>query len=60
MQRIRDKLKSSEFTAVADVALLAESERYRFVAETLRDAGMECVPMEGFAVWTAWNLRLIT
>ena len=53
VQRIRDKVKSSEFTAVTDVALLAENERHRFVSETLRDAGVESVPMEGFAVWTA-------
>jgi hypothetical protein len=53
VQRIRDKVKSSEFTAVTDVALLAENERHRFVADTLRDAGVESVPVEGFAVWTA-------
>ena len=53
VDRIRDKVKSSEFTAVTDVALLAENERHRFVRETLRDAGVEAVPMEGFAVWTA-------
>lgn len=53
VQRIRDKVKSSEFTAVTDVALLAENDRHRFVAETPRDAGVESVPMEGFAVWTA-------
>ncbi len=53
VQRIRDKVRSSEFTAVTDVALLAENERHRFVADTLRDAGVESVPVEGFAVWTA-------
>ena len=53
VDRIRDKVKSSEFTAVTDVALLAENERHRFVQETLRDAGVESVAMEGFAVWTA-------
>jgi Protein of unknown function (DUF3037) len=53
VERIRSKLNSSEFTAVTDVALVAENERHRFVAETLRDAGVESVPMEGFAVWTA-------
>lgn len=51
--RVRDKVKSSEFAGVTDVALLAENERHRFVAETLRDARIENVPMEGFAVWTA-------
>jgi len=53
VDRIRDKVKSSEFTAVTDVALLAENERHRFVSDTLRDAGVEAVAMEGFAVWTA-------
>ncbi len=53
VERIRSKVNSSEFTAVTDVALVAENERHRFVAETLRDAGVESVPMEGFAVWTA-------
>ena len=52
-ERIRDKVKSSEFTAVTDVHLLADNERHRFVQETLRDAGVEAVPMDGFAVWTA-------
>jgi len=53
VDRIRDKVKSSEFTAVTDVLLVAENERHRFVQETLRDAGVESVPVEGFAVWTA-------
>jgi len=43
----------SEFAAVTDVPLLRENERHRFVRETLRDAGIEPVPMEGFAVWVA-------
>jgi hypothetical protein len=50
---IREKTKSSEFTAVTDVHLLAENERHRFVQETLREAGVESVAMEGLAVWTA-------
>jgi hypothetical protein len=50
---IREKTKSSEFTAVTDVHLIAENERHRFVQETLREAGVESVAMEGFAVWTA-------
>jgi hypothetical protein len=50
---IRKKAVSSEFTAVTDVPLIAENERHRFVQETLREAGVESVPMEGFAVWTA-------
>jgi hypothetical protein len=53
VDRIREKVKSSEFTAVTDVALLAENERHRFVQETLRDAGVDAVPVEAFAVWTA-------
>jgi len=59
VERIRNKVKSSEFTAVTDVHLLAENERHRFVQETLRDAGVEAVPMEGFAVWTAKMRPLI-
>jgi hypothetical protein len=58
-ERIRAKVKSSEFTAVTDVPLLAAQERHRFVHEALRDAGVEAVPMEGFAVWTARMRPLI-
>ncbi|HEV3374819.1 MAG TPA: DUF3037 domain-containing protein [Candidatus Acidoferrum sp.] len=43
----------TEFAAVTDVPLLAGNERHVFVRETLRDAGIEPVPMEGFAVWVA-------
>jgi Protein of unknown function (DUF3037) len=53
VERIRGKVKSSEFTAVTDVHLIAADERHRFVQETLRDAGVEAVAMEGFAVWAA-------
>lgn len=35
---------------MTDIHLIAENERHRFVPETLRDAGVETVPMEGFAV----------
>ena len=59
VERIRNKVKASEFTAVTDVHLLAENERHRFVQETLRDAGVEAVAMEGFAVWTAKMRPLI-
>ncbi len=45
--------QKTEFAAVTDVALNAENERHRFVRDTLRDAGIEPVPMEGFAVWVA-------
>jgi hypothetical protein len=41
-----------EFTAVTDVPL-GDSDRHRFVRDTLRAAGIEPVPREGFAVWVA-------
>lgn len=44
---------ASEFAAVTDVPLLPENDRHRFVRDTLRDAGIEPIPMEGFAVWVA-------
>ncbi len=44
---------ASEFTAVTDVALQPDVDRHRFVRDTLRDAGIEPIPMEGFAVWVA-------
>ena len=53
VERIRSKVAASEFTAVTDVHLVAENERHQFVRETLRDAGVEAVPLEGLAVWTA-------
>jgi len=53
VERIRGKVAVSEFTAVTDVQLIAENERHQFVRETLRDAGVEAVPLEGLAVWTA-------
>lgn len=43
----------SEFAAVTDVPLDASNLRHRFVRDTLRDAGIEPVPMEGFAVWVS-------
>jgi len=43
----------TECAAVTDVALNAENDRHRFVRDTLRDAGIEPVAMEGFAVWVA-------
>jgi len=33
--------------------------RHRFVQDTLRDAGVEAVPMKGFAVWAAKMRPLI-
>jgi len=59
VERIRGKLTSSEFTAVTDVHLVADNERHKFVQETLRDAGVQTVPLEGLAVWTAKMQRLI-
>ncbi|SRR5216683_5071515 len=53
VERIRNKVEASEFTAVTDVRLLAENERHQFVRETLRDAGVQAVALEGLAVWTA-------
>lgn len=44
---------ATEFAAVTDVPLVAGNERHVFVRETLRDAGIEPIPMEGFAVWVA-------
>ena len=53
-QRITAKASlKTEFAAVTDVALNAENDRHRFVRDTLRDAGIEPVAMEGFAVWVA-------
>jgi hypothetical protein len=43
----------TEFAAVTDVALSRDNDRHRFVLETLREVGVEPVPMEGLAVWVA-------
>src|SRR5216683_6986948 len=43
----------TEFAAVTDVALDAGNDRHRFVRDTLREVGIEPIPMEGFAVWVA-------
>ena len=43
----------SEFAAVTDVPLLPENARHRFVRDTLLDAGIQPVPVEGFAVWVS-------
>jgi HipA-like kinase len=53
VEHILKKTHSAEFTVVTGVHLLAENERHRFVQETMREAGVEIVPMEAFAVWTA-------
>jgi hypothetical protein len=50
----------SEFTAVTDVVLQPENGRQQFVSSTLRDARIEAVPLEGFAVWAAKLRPLFT
>jgi hypothetical protein len=53
-ERIQAKAKfASEFAAVTDVPLNDGNDRHRFVRDTLRDVGIEPVPVEGFAVWVA-------
>jgi hypothetical protein len=53
-ERVQSKSSfASEFAAVTDVALQEGNERHRFVRDTLRDVGIEPIPMEGFAVWVA-------
>jgi DUF3037 family protein len=44
---------ASEFTAVTDVPLLEEDGRHRFVRDTLREVGVEPIPVDSFAVWVA-------
>lgn len=46
-------LWKSEFAAVTDLELMEGNLRHRFVRDTLREAGIEPVPMVGFAVWVA-------
>ena len=41
----------TEFTAVTDVQLSRENDRHRFVIDTLREVGVETIPMEGLASW---------
>jgi hypothetical protein len=43
----------TEFAAVTDVPLLRNNDRHAFVLDTLREVGVEPVPMEGLAVWVA-------
>jgi len=40
-----------EFAAVTDVELESGNVRHLFVRDTLRDAGIEPVPLDHFAVW---------
>ncbi|HEY2460988.1 MAG TPA: DUF3037 domain-containing protein [Candidatus Acidoferrum sp.] len=54
VERIHAKARlATEFAAVTDVPLTEGNDRHRFVRDTLRDVGIEPVPMEGFAVWVA-------
>jgi hypothetical protein len=48
----KEKLKT-EFAAVTDVPLVPGDGRDDFVAASLREVGIEPIPMEGFAVWVA-------
>jgi hypothetical protein len=43
----------TEFTVVTDVALTEQKDIHRFVDRTLRNAGIEPVPLDHFAVWVA-------
>ena len=44
---------ASEFTAVTEAPWNEEDGRHRFVRDALREAGIEYVPVESFAVWVA-------
>jgi hypothetical protein len=41
----------TEFSVVTDVELTEGNLRHRFVRDTLRDAGVEPIPLDHFAVW---------
>jgi Protein of unknown function (DUF3037) len=43
----------TELTVVTDIDLKVQNDRNRFVDRTLRDAGIEPVPLDHFAVWVA-------
>jgi len=43
----------TEFAAITDIELSEQNDRDRFVDRTLRDAGIEPVPLSHFAVWVA-------
>jgi hypothetical protein len=54
VKHIAEKARfKTEFAAVTDVALRGDNDRHRFVRDTLREVGVEPVPMEGLAVWVA-------
>lgn len=46
----RASLKT-EFAAITDIELKEQNDRHGFVSRTLRDAGIEPVPLSHFAVW---------
>jgi hypothetical protein len=50
--RRKETLKT-EFAVVTDVALVPGKNRDDFVSAALREAQIEPIPMEGFAVWVA-------
>jgi hypothetical protein len=53
-ERIAAKVPwKSEFAAVTDIELMDRNLRHGFVRDTLRDAGIEPVPLDHFAVWVA-------
>jgi len=41
----------TEFAAVTDVELKMENDGHRFVRDTLREVGIDPIPLEGFSVW---------
>jgi hypothetical protein len=43
----------TEFAVVTDIALTERKDLHRFVNRTLRDASIESVPLDHFAVWVA-------
>jgi hypothetical protein len=43
----------TEFATITDIDLKESNDRNRFVDRTLRDAGIEPVPLDHFAVWVA-------
>ena len=43
----------TEFAAITDIDLKEQNDRNRFADRTLRDAGVEPIPLSHFAVWVA-------
>lgn len=43
----------TEFAAITDIELKEQNDRDGFVSRTLREAGIEPVPLDHFAVWVA-------